>query len=296
VITAHELGFVCVFVLLSHRGPGAVLGDDAVRDRRLAVGVVAAEDGVVTLRVSPQKFLASLDPLTLRLFSRLRQQQDNSVQVGRRIWLERQLPHPQQQPAASVQPQLAELAADVLSDLSTRVCPLVGRHHCSCCCCQSSFGRGRQPTATTAQAAPAPSRRPAADPAAGHFCRGHPQHTCPCHRRRTPTAAAPPCVAVDKDSKRQPRRRPKGAGGLPRQQPADSKGRAHAAAGQLTGPAAGCEARGREGRRASSCSGWRADRRCCMGGAAACGAQGGPVRGAATDAVCQAPCGGEALF
>jgi hypothetical protein len=58
-----------------------VLGDDAVRDRRLAVGVVAAEDGVVTLRVSPQKFVATLDPLTLRLFSRLRQQQDSALQV-----------------------------------------------------------------------------------------------------------------------------------------------------------------------------------------------------------------------
>lgn len=66
----------------SCRGPGAVLGDDAVRDRRLAVGVVAAKDGVVTLRVSPQKFLAALDPLTLRLFSRLRQQQDDTLQVG----------------------------------------------------------------------------------------------------------------------------------------------------------------------------------------------------------------------
>lgn len=59
-----------------------MIGDDAVRDRRLAVGVVATEDGVVTLRMSPQKFLASLDPLTLRLFSRIRQQQDGALQVG----------------------------------------------------------------------------------------------------------------------------------------------------------------------------------------------------------------------
>jgi hypothetical protein len=66
-----------------HRGPGAVLGDDGIRDRRLAVGVVAAESGVVTLRVSLQRFLASLDPLTLRLFGRLRQQQEQSLQVRR---------------------------------------------------------------------------------------------------------------------------------------------------------------------------------------------------------------------
>lgn len=60
-----------------------MLGDDAVRDRRLAVGVVAADEGVVTLRVSPQKFLSSLDPLTLRLFARLRQQQEDTLQVCR---------------------------------------------------------------------------------------------------------------------------------------------------------------------------------------------------------------------
>jgi hypothetical protein len=44
------------------------------------VGVVAAEDGVITLRVSCQKFLFTLDPLTLRLFSRLRQQQEDALQ------------------------------------------------------------------------------------------------------------------------------------------------------------------------------------------------------------------------
>lgn len=59
-----------------------MLGDDAVRDRRLAVGVVAADKVVVTLRVSPQKFLGALDPLTLRLFSRLRQQQEDTLQVN----------------------------------------------------------------------------------------------------------------------------------------------------------------------------------------------------------------------
>jgi hypothetical protein len=54
-----------------------------VRDGRLAVGVMAAEDGVITLRVSCQKFLSTLDPLTLRLFSRLRQQQEDALQVCR---------------------------------------------------------------------------------------------------------------------------------------------------------------------------------------------------------------------
>lgn len=58
-----------------------MLGDDALREKRLAVGVVAAQDDVITLRVTPQKFLAALDPLTLRLFSRLRQQQDDTLQV-----------------------------------------------------------------------------------------------------------------------------------------------------------------------------------------------------------------------
>lgn len=59
-----------------------MLGDDAVRDKRLAVGVVAAEeDGVLTLKVAPQKFLSSLDPLTLRLFGKLRQQQQETLQV-----------------------------------------------------------------------------------------------------------------------------------------------------------------------------------------------------------------------
>lgn len=58
-----------------------MLGDDAVRDRRLAVGVVAASDDVVTLRVAPQKFLSAMDALTLRLFGRLRQQQEQVLQV-----------------------------------------------------------------------------------------------------------------------------------------------------------------------------------------------------------------------
>lgn len=100
-VASCQLVLVCVCVNCCYRGPGAVLGDDAVRDRRLAVGVVAAEDGAVTLRVSPQKFLASLDPLTLRLFSMLRQQQDNALQVGRRGGSQVQRLHQQQQAAAA---------------------------------------------------------------------------------------------------------------------------------------------------------------------------------------------------
>lgn len=46
------------------------------------MGVVTADEVVVTLRVSPQKFLGVLDPLTLRLFSRLRQQQEDTLQVN----------------------------------------------------------------------------------------------------------------------------------------------------------------------------------------------------------------------
>eukprot|EP00879_Flechtneria_rotunda_P031124 GHRR01033976.1.p1 GENE.GHRR01033976.1~~GHRR01033976.1.p1 ORF type:complete len:353 (+),score=108.19 GHRR01033976.1:879-1937(+) len=60
-------------ILLGVRGPGCVLGDDAMRERRLAVGVVAATQ-VVTLHIPPQKMLSALDSLTLRLFGRLRTQ------------------------------------------------------------------------------------------------------------------------------------------------------------------------------------------------------------------------------
>lgn len=55
------------------RGPGSVLGDDCVRERRMGVSVQAITP-VVTLRVPPQKLLTYLDPLTLRLLNRLRAQ------------------------------------------------------------------------------------------------------------------------------------------------------------------------------------------------------------------------------
>ncbi|WIA09516.1 hypothetical protein OEZ85_008912 [Tetradesmus obliquus] len=56
------------------RGPGAVLGDDALRERRLAVGVLAAT-AVTTLKIEVLKFMSCMDPLTLRLLGRLQQQQ-----------------------------------------------------------------------------------------------------------------------------------------------------------------------------------------------------------------------------
>eukprot|EP00775_Hariotina_reticulata_P011127 gene11127-11281_t len=66
-------------VLLGVRGPGAILGDDAIRERRLAVSVVALT-AVVTLRLPPQKLLTGLDALTLRLLGRLQKQQDPQQQ------------------------------------------------------------------------------------------------------------------------------------------------------------------------------------------------------------------------
>ncbi|WIA29595.1 hypothetical protein OEZ86_012085 [Tetradesmus obliquus] len=59
---------------ISARGPGAVLGDDALRERRLAVGVLAAT-AVTTLKIEVLKFMSCMDPLTLRLLGRLQQQQ-----------------------------------------------------------------------------------------------------------------------------------------------------------------------------------------------------------------------------
>lgn len=56
------------------RGPGAILGDDCVREKRMAVTVVAVTE-IAAIRMLPQKFLTALDPLTARLFGRLRNQQ-----------------------------------------------------------------------------------------------------------------------------------------------------------------------------------------------------------------------------
>ena len=64
----------------AHRGAGEVLGDDAMRERCLAVSVVALST-VTTLRASPQKLLACLDLLTLRLFGKLAAQQGQAEQL-----------------------------------------------------------------------------------------------------------------------------------------------------------------------------------------------------------------------
>lgn len=63
-----------------------MLGDDALRERRLAVGVLAAT-AVTTLKIEVLKFMSCMDPLTLRLLGRLQQQQlpeqQRLIQVGR---------------------------------------------------------------------------------------------------------------------------------------------------------------------------------------------------------------------
>jgi hypothetical protein len=67
-----------------------VLGDDALRERRLAVGVLAATQ-VTTLKIEVLKFMSCMDPLTLRLFGRLQQQQPPAqqrlIQVSRNTWV-----------------------------------------------------------------------------------------------------------------------------------------------------------------------------------------------------------------
>lgn len=60
-----------------------------MRERRLGVSVVALTS-VVTLRLAPQKLLSALDPLTLRLFGKLKQQQtpgqQQLIQVRGTCW------------------------------------------------------------------------------------------------------------------------------------------------------------------------------------------------------------------
>lgn len=63
-----------------NRGAGGVVGDDAMCERCLAVSVVALSP-VTTLRAAPQKLLVCLDPLTLRLFAKLPQQQGQAEQL-----------------------------------------------------------------------------------------------------------------------------------------------------------------------------------------------------------------------
>jgi len=65
-------------VVLGSRGPGALLGDDFLRERRMACSVVALTQ-VRALRLPPHKLPQVLDPLTLRLLDRLRQQQSSAA-------------------------------------------------------------------------------------------------------------------------------------------------------------------------------------------------------------------------
>lgn len=46
-----------------------------VQEKKMTVGVVASSNSVLALCVSQQRFGMSLDPLTLRLFMKLKQQQ-----------------------------------------------------------------------------------------------------------------------------------------------------------------------------------------------------------------------------
>lgn len=59
--------------LVGMQGPGALLGDDVLRERRMGCSVVAASR-VTALRLPPHKLPQLLEPLTLRLLARLRPQ------------------------------------------------------------------------------------------------------------------------------------------------------------------------------------------------------------------------------
>lgn len=61
-------------VVLVRRGPGAVLGDDGLRERKLAVSCVASSASVLLLSVNQQRFSMCVDALTLRLFHKLKAQ------------------------------------------------------------------------------------------------------------------------------------------------------------------------------------------------------------------------------
>ncbi|GBF90234.1 hypothetical protein Rsub_03367 [Raphidocelis subcapitata] len=70
---AHQAGLPQEPIVLGTRGPGALLGDDFVRERRMACSAVASTR-VVAFRLPPHKLPQVLDPLTLRLLARLRPQ------------------------------------------------------------------------------------------------------------------------------------------------------------------------------------------------------------------------------
>jgi hypothetical protein len=59
------------------------LGDDCVREKRMAVSVISLSP-VTALHLPAHKFMTLLDPLTLRLFARLRPQHG----VGQQLLLQ----------------------------------------------------------------------------------------------------------------------------------------------------------------------------------------------------------------
>ena len=73
-------------VVLGHRGPGCILGDDTLRERGVIVSVVATSpEGAMALTTSAQRFAASLDAMTQRLFQRLRPQMGSIAELGNTI-------------------------------------------------------------------------------------------------------------------------------------------------------------------------------------------------------------------
>eukprot|EP00798_Chlamydomonas_sp_ICE-L_P007711 gene7711-879_t len=67
-------------IMLGRRGPGVVLGDDSLRERRMVVSVVALSGTVKTLSITPQRFSMCIDPLTLRLMHKLQKQHNATAE------------------------------------------------------------------------------------------------------------------------------------------------------------------------------------------------------------------------
>ncbi|KAG1673781.1 hypothetical protein FOA52_002350, partial [Chlamydomonas sp. UWO 241] len=72
-------------VVLGRRAAGAVLGDDSLREKICLVGIVCASARCVVLTTSAQRFSASLDALTLRLFGKLNEQHEGTEEL-RLFW------------------------------------------------------------------------------------------------------------------------------------------------------------------------------------------------------------------
>ncbi|GAX73443.1 hypothetical protein CEUSTIGMA_g895.t1 [Chlamydomonas eustigma] len=73
-LTENEGGQPKRRVVLGRRGPGSILGDDLLREKGLVLTVVVSSKEVTVLTTSAQRFTASLDPMTQRLFQKLRLQ------------------------------------------------------------------------------------------------------------------------------------------------------------------------------------------------------------------------------